>query len=178
MGWFDRALLTIYSFLTGTLSIVMLLIVSGWQTPVIIWEHLFMLEQQKYIIAGILALLFLISIKLLLFSLQKRVISHTIIKNTPLGQVNITLEALENLVLKTSYQISGVKELKPRIILVDGGVNIILKAVVSNDLNIPAISDQLQSRIKEYLAEVAGIEVREVKILVTNIAGENRARVE
>ncbi|MDA8213443.1 MAG: alkaline shock response membrane anchor protein AmaP [Clostridia bacterium] len=178
MGWFDRALLTVYSFITGSLSVVFFLVVLGWEAPLRIWGTMAQSSQQQAVLAVIIALIFLASVKLLLSSLQKRVVSHTIIKDTPLGQIHITVEALENLVLKTGYQVTGVKELKPRIIMGDSGISVILKAIVSSDLNIPSVSDQLQLRIKDYLAEVAGIEVRGVKILVTNISGEGRARVE
>jgi uncharacterized alkaline shock family protein YloU len=98
------------------------------------------------------------------------------VKANPLGQIHITVEALENMVLKTGYQIAGIKELKPRIILADNGTTVVLKAIVFSDLNIPEITDKLQLKVKDYLAEVAGIEVREVKVLVTNITGEGKAR--
>lgn len=178
MGWFDRALLTIYSFIIGALSVVIFLVVLGWGAPLRILSTVIESNRQQAILAFIIALIFLASVKLLLASLQKQVVTHTIIKDTPLGQIHITLEALENLVLKTGYQVAGIKELKPRIIMGDNGISVILKAIVSSELNIPSITDQLQLRIKDYLAEIAGIEVRGVKVLVTNISGEGRARVE
>lgn len=179
MGWFERALLSIYSFITGAIALVAFAVVAvGWNVPGRMWLEVQNSEQQRFVLAVILAAFFLAAVKLLLSSLQKKVVAHTIIKDTALGQIHITVEALENLVLKTGYQISGVKDLKPRIILGDRGVSVILKAVVASDLNIPSLSDQLQLRIKDHLAEVAGIEVRNVKVLVTNISGEGRARVE
>lgn len=178
MGWFERALMTVYTFIIGSLSVVLFLVVLGWEAPLRIWGAMVQSPQQQSVVGVLIVLIFLASVKLLLSSLQRRVVSHAIIKDTPLGQIHITVEALENLVLKTGYQVTGVKELKPRIIMGESGVTVILKAIVSSDLNIPSVSDQLQLRIKDYLAETAGIEVRGVKILVTNISGEGRARVE
>ncbi|MFZ3170687.1 MAG: alkaline shock response membrane anchor protein AmaP [Carboxydocellales bacterium] len=180
MGWFDRALLTVYSFFIGILSVALFLVVIGWEVPIRIWNGVVQSNPQHILLLIGIAMFFLISVKLLVASLQRRVVSHTMVKANPLGQIHITVEALENMILKTGYQIAGIKELKPRIILADNGTTVVLKAIVFSDMNIPEITDQLQLRVKDYLAEVAGIEVREVKVLVTNITveGKARARVE
>jgi uncharacterized alkaline shock family protein YloU len=176
MGWFDRALLTVYSFFIGILSVVSFLMVIGWEGPFRIWNGVVQSKPQHILLLIGIAIFFLISVKLLVASLNRRVVNHTMVKANPLGQIHITVEALENMVLKTGYQIAGIKELKPRIILADNGTTVVLKAIVFSDLNIPEITDKLQLKVKDYLAEVAGIEVREVKVLVTNITGEGKAR--
>ncbi|HEX3033213.1 MAG TPA: alkaline shock response membrane anchor protein AmaP [Bacillota bacterium] len=178
MNWFERSLLSVYSFIVGIISIVSFLVFLGWNGPVALLETTLGSDQLQAAALITTVLMFAASVKLLLTSLQKKVDAHTIIKNSNLGQVNISLEAIENLVRKTGLQIAGIKDLKPRIVVEAQGISVIIKAVVASEVNIPALLDQLQQQVKDYLAEVAGLEVRNVKVLVTSISGSGKLRVE
>lgn len=179
MSWFERTLLTIFTFIVCIIAIVAFPAFLGWEAPIrLVQQGLSSSEFQSggLLLSGFLALA---GIKILTIGLHRKSVAHTIIKDTPMGQINISTEAVENLVLKTAQQFSGIKEVRPRIITEKQGIAVIIKVVVTSDVNIPELLDQLQLKVKEYLAEVGGIQVNRVKILVTSISGTSlRSRVE
>jgi len=178
MGLFDRALLTLYSFFVGIMSVIMFFLSLGWVGFEYIFRNILASNEQRFVVGALAVVFFLISVKLVMAAFQKKGVYNTLIQDTALGQVRISLEALENLVKRVTYQVQGVREVKPHILVEPNGVKVLIRAVVVPDLSIPEITDEVQVRVKDYLAEVAGITVQSVKILVENISSELKARVE
>ena len=178
MGLFDRALLTLYSFCVGIMSIIILLVALGWTDIGYYLSYAFATDEQRYIIVAGSIIFFLISVKLIMTTFHKKGVVNTLIQDTAMGQVRISLEALEGLVKRVSYQVKGVREVKPYILVEPNGVKVLIRTVVSPDISIPEMTNEIQSGVKDYLSEVAGISVHSVKILVENISSELKARVE
>ena len=99
-----------------------------------------------------------------------------VLKETSLGQVKVSFQAIESLVEKVVSQFNGVRDVKPRIITVpQGGIQV--RASVTPDVNVPEVSSEIQNRIKERMQEVMGITVNTVKISIESIS-LNKPRVE
>nr|WP_315989158.1 alkaline shock response membrane anchor protein AmaP [Desulforamulus aquiferis] len=114
---------------------------------------------------------------LLWVSVTRQQSGKAVVHDYMLGQVKISLQAIENLVKKVVYQVHGVKDVKPRVIQSTGGIGLHIKAVVAPDISIPEVSREIQHRVQEYLAETTGITVTTIKIYVENISS-TRPRVE
>ncbi len=58
-------------------------------------------------------------------------------------------------------------------IIITGGINVDLHLILKQDVNIPEISEKIQKKLKDYLLETSGIEVKEIKIHIDRVFYEN-----
>lgn len=174
----ERVQLIIYSLLLVILSSMVLAMAAGWTTPLELANQAFRDVNNRWAI-GLVALLLLIAgLKSLANNFQLHAPAHTLISSGSLGEVRMTVSALENLVTKASNSVKGVREVKPRIKTLPGGVALFIQAAVNPELNIPSVTQQLQQEVAAYIQEYAGIEVLEVKVLVENVSRETKGRVD
>lgn len=179
MGPLDRGLLTLYSLFMTLAVAVILLALFGWPGPLA-----YLLQAQgrpagNWSLETMSGILFLVGIRLLYVSLRNKQSSNrrAVVHEFTLGQVRISLIAIENMVKKVVYQIPGIREVRPEVVQAPGGITINIRAVVAPDVNIPYTSQEIQSRVQEYISKNTGITVSQVKILVANIT-TTRPRVE
>jgi len=175
---FDRGLLFIYTLLMTVFCSLLLSIVAGWwQQPLyFLWQSPYVYDLQLYL-SVFIGLLLLVGLRLLWVSLTRRESGKAVVHDYMLGQVRISLQAIENLVKKVVYQISGVKEVKPRVVQTPAGMGLHIRAIVAPDISIPEISREIQHRVQEYISQTTGITVNDIKIVVDNIS-TTRPRVE
>ncbi|MDF2501608.1 MAG: hypothetical protein K0Q77_2322 [Anaerosporomusa subterranea] len=175
MGILDRIILTIYTFLLTFLSLGVILlslrlISMDWVRTSIEsiagrWE------------AGLVGAVFLlVSLRLLLAGLRSRRGGKSITHHTNLGDVHVSLDAVENLVEKTARHTRGVRGVKVSVQHANAGVSIILKIVVSPDSNIPAVTDEIQQRVSESIKNTVGVEPVDIRVVVDNIANDFKAK--
>lgn len=175
---FDRSLLIIYTLLMTILSSLLLIIVTGWwQQPLyFLWQSPYVPNGQIYL-AVFIGVLLIIGLRLFWISLSRRNYAKAIVHDYMLGQVRISILAIENLVKKVVCQIPGIKEVKPRVVEHHKGMGLHIRAVVAPDISIPEVSREIQQKVQEYLAQTTGITVSEIKVIVDNIS-TTRPRVE
>ena len=179
MGFFDRALLILYTICLAILSLVFALIALTGTNPFASLMALYSTTQQKIILLLVGAIFFVISIRLLVVNLgSSKQKVQCIVHQGPVGQIMISSVALENMIMKVSQQVRGIREIKPKTICNAEGLQVFIQAKVSPDISIPQISDELQCRVRDYLLENAGVTVTDIRIVVENISSEGRGRVE
>ncbi len=100
---------------------------------------------------------------------------NAVLKDSEYGEVIISITAVENMVLRVVQQTKGVKDVKRNVSFTPEGllVNIIVSAMP--DVSLPAVTRDLQAKTKEYLEEITGITVREVKVIVDNVNTDQSA---
>lgn len=114
--------------------------------------------------------LILVALVLLVFGLHRRARpADTVLQNSELGEVRITITAIENMVLRVTQQGSGIKESSRRVTQSPQGLMIETRIKVMPDLELPELSSELQQKIREYIERITGIKVAAVKVLVENI---------
>lgn len=177
MNFFDRLLLGLYSLSMVILFVVVGLVAAGWTTPLDLLEFA-LFKQDQRIAVGLVAIVFiLISLKFLINSFgTKNEVMHALIKESAMGQVRITVQAMENIVKKSVLQVRGIREVQPRIISRPEGIGVFIHVIVAPDLAIPQVSDEIQEKVKENLERIAGVNVYAVKVLVENIATDMKVR--
>lgn len=182
MGIFDRIILTIYTVVIMLFSVAIVAIALKPVSSELLWTSLQLYISGKWEAALVGFVFFLISVRLLVTGVTPGKGRQTIIQETSLGQVQIALAAVENLVQKVTRQIKGVRSVKTYIVNTDQGICIHLKAVVSPESSIPSISDEIQNRVKNYINHVVGTQVADIRIFVEDISnevgGKPRSRVE
>ena len=109
------------------------------------------------------------------FSGKKKEIG-SIISFNELGEVRISFRALENIVLTASRKVKGIREVNAHLHTTEQGLVIYLRIKPIPDLPIPPLVRELQETVKNYVQEISGSAVAEVKVLVENISQEKIQR--
>lgn len=178
MNIFNRIILSIYMLFMVFISLCIIalpfnLIPSG-IIQVVISE---LGSKWYYSLVGLL--LFIISLKLLLSGItQDNRAKRGIIKPAEFGDIKISVETFESLSLRIVKQISGVKDVKVKVVLGESDILIYAKLLVMPDVSIPKVVGEVQSKIKNYIEFSTEIGVREVRVTVDNVASIAVARVE
>jgi len=102
--------------------------------------------------------------------------SGSIVSFTELGEVRISFQAIESMVLTASRKIKGVLEVNTQIDSSEQGLIIYLRIKTIPDLPIPGLVGSLQEEVRRYVQEISGASVAEVKVLVENLAQEKIQR--
>jgi len=178
MSPFDRVLLICYTLLVTFFGLLLLFIISGWwQQPVYFLLRSTDAFQWQQYISFLIGVLLLVGLRLLWVSLTRSRSGRVVVHDYKLGQVRISLVAVENLVKKVVYQVHGVKDVKPHVVETRGGMGLHIRAIVAPDISIPEVSKEIQQRVQAYILDTTGIAVNDIKIIVENIS-TTRPRVE
>ncbi|MEA3328420.1 MAG: alkaline shock response membrane anchor protein AmaP [Candidatus Omnitrophota bacterium] len=91
------------------------------------------------------------------------------------GMTTVSFSALEDIIKRAGSQFLDIREIKPRVVIKKKGLDILVRVVFYSGVNIPEISERLQSSIKDRLRHVLGIEDEiRVKIHVAKIIEKSR----
>ncbi len=175
MGIIDRIILSIYTFLLAFLSFAAILLSLRLIPLELAWTsigHIY--GQWEASLVG--AVFFLVSIRLLLAGLRSRKVKDTIVHHNEIGDVHISLTAVENLVEKTVRHLRGVRGLKVKVALAPQGITVQIKAAVSPESHVPTVAGEIQKRVHEYIKNTVGIELADVQVTVDNISNDFKAK--
>jgi uncharacterized alkaline shock family protein YloU len=180
----DKLLLFLYSLAIGVVSVFMICLGFGWITKSLLSNWLTQFYEFKSIafsfgIAGIILLL--ISFRFFIVSLSRGAANaQSIDQRTEFGDIRISIETIENLALKAASRQRGVKELRARVRATDAGLEIVLRAVIDGENQIPVLTEEIQRAVKEHVEDITGIPVINVAVFVANVvsAGAFKSRVE
>lgn len=87
-----------------------------------------------------------------------RRIERTVVFHNPHGEVNIALGALEDLGKVIKADISGLKEIKLRVVARRKGLRVTARVVLWSDANLPKATEMIQESVRHYLQEIVGTE--------------------
>jgi len=175
---FDRFLLAVYTFFLTVIILLFSAVMLGWPTPQFILRNLFYPGRPEIFWPLMLILIFA-GARLFWIGINKpdKGGRYVILTESAMGQIRVSILAIENLVVKVVTQVNGVREVKPRIVSVSQGVGVQVRAVVTPDINIPDTSVKIQNLVKEKVFEVTGVAVNNVKVTIDNISA-HKPRVE
>jgi uncharacterized alkaline shock family protein YloU len=130
-----------------------------------------------YFIGAIILILLNIKLLVALF-FDDNVKRMGVIKYTSEGEINISFETIKSLVIKTASEAKGVKDIKVMIKPGKDNINILLKAQIMPDINIPQTIKIVQENVKSYIETIAEIPVGEVKVMITSIVTSTKLRLD
>ncbi|WP_425061158.1 hypothetical protein SCACP_19370 [Sporomusa carbonis] len=175
MGIIDRIILSIYTLLLAFLSFAVILLSLRLIPLELAGTSLaYIYGQWEASLVGFV--FFLVSIRLLLAGLRSRKAKDAIVHHNDMGDVHISLDAVENLVEKVARHIRGVRGVKVKVTLSGQGVTVRLKAVVSPESHVPSVAGEIQKRIHEYIKNTVGVELTDVQVMVENISNDFKAK--
>ncbi|MGD8400522.1 MAG: alkaline shock response membrane anchor protein AmaP [Bacillota bacterium] len=169
------------SLLNGIILFVLGIFLSSviWKADLIADKLIVFTNQQRFWTFTVAVVLLILAVMSLAMALQRRREEKTIVHQTPYGEVQIAVSAVESLAFRATKRIKGVKDAHVGVRADSSGLDIFIEVTVNPDLSIPQISEEIRNKADEYLQETIGIRVNTVKVLVTKVAGETvKARVE
>ncbi|MDD3919786.1 MAG: hypothetical protein PHO41_01220 [Eubacteriales bacterium] len=178
MKWkfFDRLLLAILLIVMIALSLALVLIAAGFITGDMAYNTVDFMYNGKtetiVILAGAGVLLLLIAIRLMFAGRGAKPLPTTaLIRSTEIGTSFISLSALETMVLRHCGLNTNIKSTVCGIKSLGGteGVLLSLRLALMPDTDIPALIAELQTSLKAYIENTAGITVKEIGILIDNL---------
>lgn len=119
---------------------------------------------------GILFLLIFAAAAWIIYPFFSRDVSSTTISRSELGVVDISLNALDNLVSSVAIQQEGIIEISNRLKAKEDGLSIYLSGKVAPDISIPKLTQNLQVLVKSYIEDTAGVNVSEVRVLIEGVS--------
>ncbi len=177
MKIFDRLALKIFSLIIFTIAIGIILILTGFVSLGQIVRDFVNFANGEYgtrILLGVSGVLILIALKGIFFASKpdSKGKEGVILENDN-GKLVISKESLENLIASVTKEIPGAETVSSRTI-VDKNKNLIVyvTALVSKDVMIKDVSNELQNKVKEAMRRTADLDVKEVNIRIKNITSK------
>ncbi|MGZ7443893.1 alkaline shock response membrane anchor protein AmaP [Paenibacillus sp. TH7-28] len=163
----DRLLLFIYSLSIGILSVIAILLL----TDAVPLDLIMIRERNLYIAAWVVAVvLFLLSVRFFYISVKReRGSLPSIDQRTEYGDIQISVDTIENLSYKAAARVRGIKEVKTRIRITEAGLEIVVRALVDGETSIPALTEEVQKQVHDHVEEITGIPVSYVSVYIANL---------
>jgi uncharacterized alkaline shock family protein YloU len=175
----DRLLLFIYSLSVGIISIYGIFLFSSHA-----YYYFDDFGHGSVFLPGVVvaAVLALLSLRFFYISIRRdrRRSLRSIDQRTEFGDIQISLETIENLSHKAVARIRGIKDVKTRIRVTEKGLEINVRALVDGEMAIPPLTEEVQKQVHDYVGEITGIPVSYVSVYIANLVQSTatKARVE
>ena len=173
-----RLVVSLFALLLIGLGGVTLAIALGWMVPIDQFMAALEQVQGRWLVGLVGAILILLGLVFFFDNLKSGPAPAGVIQELKLGRVVTTVGALESVVHKAVRQVRGVREVKPLIQVGAAGLIVTLRVVLSPDVKVKEIAEQIQENVKVQVNETVGTEVLEVRVKVDNIGYNTAARVE
>ncbi len=175
MGPLDRGILLIYTFTTTLLFLVLLALLAGWKEPYNVLLKEVAKPGQEELLLVLTIFYVLMGARLFWKGLISKGRKQAVVQDGELGDVRVSLPAIESLAEKVTSSMKGVRNVRARVVPARQGINIYMKISVAPDINVPSLSRDIQQQVMDNVLEVAGIAVREVRVAVESfISRKNR----
>lgn len=173
MNIFFRILLAIYAFCLAVISAVAMVVIARPEIFNSVYNYIStgVLYNRGASIAAfiIVFIFFVLSLAFLLSGIKSGKDKKAVSKHTSIGEIKISLNSIENITLAAARRLNGVRDTKARVYKVNDSVSITVNIVVMPDISIPALSEDIQARVKKSVEESSGVTVNDVKVFVDSI---------
>ena len=123
-------------------------------------------------------LVFIISIKLAFKGTNNRNEREPIIKVAAGGEIVISLETFESIIVSALRKISEAKEYTARVKKREEGVTVTINLSVLPEVNIPQLGENIQVRTIEAIESMTGVKVLNVRVKIENISSGFKNRLD
>lgn len=169
MRFIDKLLFLLLALSFTALGVLMIYSVLNAQMVLNLLEDMLLRNQWMVVISGaVVAFIGIFLVLNMLFTKKEKIAK---VSGSEIGQVTMSVGAIESMINSTVANIGGVKEVTPKLKIVGDKVAICLHMVVSSDASVPELGTAVQKAVKEDLENLAGITVAEVKVLISSVDG-------
>lgn len=178
MRLLERVVGSVYIFIVVVLAVGLLAVIAGWDEPLLYLPQLVADPAARVPVATVAVIVVVFGIWALLSAVQRPLPVQTVVQTTPLGEIRISRQALENMVIRAAHQVHGLRDVRPVLRCLPEGVAIFLQASTAPEMAVPEVTAQVQEKVRSYVEELAGVQVLEIRILVDNVVRPSPARVQ
>ncbi len=179
MSWLERVIASLTALITLVAGVAGLALVSGWNGTPWLFDLVEAARGPARLQIGLAALLLVgLALLLLMQAWQRERVPDHLRQTTQLGDVSISLRAVESLVYRAAQQVKGITEVDVEVAAAGEELQVDLSLLVAPDLRVPEVTREVQERVEAYVRETVGVPVSRVSVEVRNIAREPRGRVE
>ncbi|WP_019122824.1 alkaline shock response membrane anchor protein AmaP [Brevibacillus massiliensis] len=174
MNLFDRFILTIYSFALILLSLIVIAMAANWipyETAQYVLEGMYIQHGIPYIIVSLVFLLISLRFFVSSITMKKPRSEAGIRQRGEHGEVIISLDTIRAIAERAARKIRGVRGLKTTIRATEQGNMIVLRISVDGEEPLPEMTEKLQESVKMQVEHIAGIEIAEVAVVISEVAG-------
>lgn len=170
----DRLLLFIFSAAIIVAAAFAIAVAAGaftleWLTEVLVQARGDYRPLQISVIV-VAAVVIIIGLRFLVLSVGRmNSTAPTINQRTEHGDIQISIETVENLALKAASRSKGVKDLRARVRVAEAGLHITVRAFVDGESSIPTLSEDMQRTVSQQIEETTGIPVSDVTVYIANV---------
>ena len=107
-----------------------------------------------------------LSLMFLLSGVKSEKDKKSVSKYNNVGEIRISLSAIESIALNASKKIAGIRDNKAYVTKQGDHVSVYIKTIVMPDVNIPALLEDIQLKVYKSGVETSGIAGKEVKASV------------
>jgi len=164
-------LLFLYNILLLLIGGTVVAIASGWQEALVYLNWVFSTSQNRFAAGGIGVIIVVLGVIGVIGSLKRRAVPQSItIENGFNGQVSISFAAIKVIIMKAVKQVEGVKDIRTSLKSSPEGILVTLQMMVNPELSVPELTRSIQQMVKDYLQNIGGLQVAEVKVLVDDFS--------
>ena len=176
LKFIDRIVLSIYTLALAALSGLMITVsIAPERIQPQRWlEEALATGTGRWWVGFVGAVFFGVSMRLIYVAIKRSGGGQPVIHETGLGMVAISLDAVENLIRKTARGVKGVRDIKAVVTHGKDGLSVLLTGTISPEVSIPAVSEEIQGAVRQYVKRVVGVELTDVRLQVENIANDTR----
>lgn len=174
MKIYDRLILTVYSICLAFISIIIIILPFDIQGVFTIDSGLQIVKSMKgnYWYSLIALVFFLVSIRFIFSGVRLRPIDKEqsfLVMRNQMGEILIYEDTIIGLVDNVARKFSGIRNIKTRVDLIDGQVNLNLFGEVTGEINIPDLAYDLQQSVKEHIETITGAKTGDIKIEIGKV---------
>jgi len=173
----DRLLLLIAAALLFVVAVGIILMAVNWSPAQDLGLQLAnQLIYGHWEAAAVGFLIMLMGLRFIYLALSGRKAPRALISSSELGDVTITIAAVENMVQRTAFQVAGIREARPAVIVKPDGVAIKLRAWVDQEAHMPELATEIQELLSSQLKKAAGLTVTSVSVEIQGVGARTRER--
>ena len=177
MKFLDKLALKLFSIIIIALTVVAILLLTGiLDVDTVKGFFISMTDGETAIkvTIGIFVVLILLALKGLFFTSKiDNAGKDGIILENSNGKLVISKESLENLIASVIKEVPGADSVSSKTVLDrDRNLIVYVTAIVSKDMMIKDVSNEIQERIKDAMKRTADLDVKEVNIKIKNITSK------
>ena len=165
-----RLVLTIYNILLFVIAAAAVAVSVGVTEPLRYINSMASSPANLIITGSVGIVLCILALVLLFLGLQRKSNGDDVlVEKGLLGEVSMSISAIKLIIMKAVRQVDGVKETRSIVKKTPAGLAITLHMMINPELNVPALTSATQQKVKEYLENIGGLQIAEIKVLVDDL---------
>jgi len=123
-------------------------------------------------------LLLVMSFKYLFMSIVPPRAQSTLLKNTDIGMIRVSVNTLDLIAQKAARTFADVRDVKTAVVPEIDGIRVRVVLFIMPEVNIPELTQAVQTKVKESIEDISGIVAKEIQVYVENSSSSQRAKIE